>query len=148
MEFGATANRNALLKPSGEASKQDQIKLLLGRLAVRRQAEIGKADYEVYSKDLLNQGLEDIAAACDNLAMEERQEGQTAFPSIALMLAEVGHVARKRRIAVAKFDRDQEQRNTEQYKREHPEAFMSRQDWKDIEQALKEHFGASRTEAK
>lgn len=142
-------NRTELSMPSELPSKQQEIVILLGKLAIRRQAPVGATDLRVYSKDLLNQGLEDIAAACDNLAMEERQEGQTAFPSIALMLAEVGHVARKRRIAAAKVDLDMKLKAAEQDRRDHPENYVPIRDiWAEVKEKLVPKFGASRTEAK
>lgn len=81
--------------------------------------------------------------------MEERQEGQTAFPSIALMLAEVGHVARKRRIAAAKVDLDMKLKAAEQDRRDHPENYVPIRDiWAEVKEKLVPKFGASRTEAK
>ncbi len=92
--------------------------LALAQLAIRRQApRLSEAEYGVYNVDLGPYRLDDIEAACLQVGLEARGEGETAFPSVGALVDRVKAVAGRRR------DREeQEQREREaRLMRENPE---------------------------
>lgn len=92
-------NRTQLSTRSSGLSRQEEIKILLAKFAVRRQAQIGEAEYDIYSASLLSYSLTDIEMALNLLSSKPRAEGQTAFPEEIVILEAVRGIARTRRAA-------------------------------------------------
>jgi hypothetical protein len=74
---------------SGDPSKQDEIKLSLARLAVRRQGNIGELELGVYSEDLMPFELEDIYTTLNRIGLTRRQEYEVALPDSPTLVAAV-----------------------------------------------------------
>lgn len=91
------ANQTQLSTHSSGPSKQAKIKILLAKLAVRRQAQIGEAEYGIYSEDLDIYSLPDIEAALELIANKSRREGETAFPDVETIREAVRAVIRSSR---------------------------------------------------
>lgn len=85
---------------SGGPSKQEEIKVLLAKMAIRRQAKVGEMEFAVFSEDLMGYETEVIAEALNQLCSKPRAEGETAFPELATILDAVRGVIRARRPSV------------------------------------------------
>jgi len=68
-------------------SKKSRIVVLLSILGVRRRQELAKADYIVLATDLERFELVDIEAGLEALGWTDRREGETGFPTLAIMAA-------------------------------------------------------------
>jgi hypothetical protein len=92
------AKPNAALSLLEDQSKRTMTKVLLAKLAIRRQAAISEDTYLVYSEDLSPYDIQDIAKALDMIGKKPRMEFETSFPEVGLILAEVKRVAKQRKI--------------------------------------------------
>lgn len=102
-------NQTTRLTHSNAPSKAAAIKIALGKMAIRRQAQIGEAEFAVYSEDLMSYELDDIAGVLDELGKSVREEGETAFPSIGTILKKV-----RRIVAMRKQDEQRRKEKDEQ----------------------------------
>lgn len=73
---------------------------LLTVLAEARQASISEQTYLVYSKALAEHDLRDLENAITSLSRREKRDGETAFPSLGSIEAEVSKAKRKRESVV------------------------------------------------
>ena len=73
--------------PQETIAKEASICSALADLGSARQAPLGARDYKAYVKTLLPMDLDEIRQACEQLALEERPEGGTAFPSLGTIVA-------------------------------------------------------------
>lgn len=90
------AKETQLSKPSSDRSKQDQIKIQLAKMAIRRQAKMGETEYAVYAYELLHYDLEDITEALDMIGLTARGEGESALPDVGTILEAIRGVVRAR----------------------------------------------------
>lgn len=105
------ARANQLSTPSSGPSKQEEIKVMLAKLAIRRQAKIAELEFMVFSEDLMLYDLKDIQSAMELLSSRPRGEGETAFPEVATIIAEIRGSVRGRRaleIEAEKRQREEE----------------------------------------
>lgn len=76
--------------------------IALARMAVLRQApELTELDFELYAEELVRQNVpaDQVEEACQRMGLREREEGQTAFPSLGSLLKECERVRVDRRRA-------------------------------------------------
>lgn len=91
------AREMQLTTRSSGPSKQEEIKILLAKLAIRRQAKVGELEFMVFSEDLMPYETRDIQLALESLSSRPRDEGETAFPDTAKILEAVRGVIRSRK---------------------------------------------------
>jgi hypothetical protein len=77
-------------------------------MAEARQASVSAQTLLVYSKTLQEFNPEDVKEAIGNLALQVREEGQTAFPELGRIVAEVRRIGSERRSRQATERRDRE----------------------------------------
>lgn len=99
----------------------------------------------VYAADLMPFEMIDIHVALEKLGKEPKGEYAPALHDIGTIIEVVGMKASTRKNSQAKFDREQERKNTEQHMKYHPEDYFS---ISEMVSQLKEKFGSSRTGAK
>jgi len=77
---------------------RDEIIQTLGRLAIRRQAEVDQFTFEVYADDLVREGVdaEDLVAVCWELGRKPRAEYQPAFPAVGDLLQGCAEIRRNK----------------------------------------------------
>lgn len=68
-------------------SPEDNVKILLTKMACFRQANLDKETLELFTAYLLPLDLRAFQVAMANLAESERREGETAFPCMGIILA-------------------------------------------------------------
>lgn len=99
-------------------------------MAEARQASVSKQTLLVYSKALEEFPLECVKAAVGDLALQERREGETAFPELGKIIGAVRRLIAERRSRQAI-----ERMNAEaKHREEHPEEYVR---W-DMGEAMKE----------
>lgn len=70
-------------------SPEENVKVLLAKMACFRQAVLEGETLELFTSYLLPLDLRAFQVAMANLAESERQEGETAFPSMGTILAQM-----------------------------------------------------------
>lgn len=75
---------------SKNLSNEQNVKILLGKMAIYRQAaRLDVVTLEAYAQALVDLDLRAFQVAMRNLSCSERAEGETAFPSLGTILAEM-----------------------------------------------------------
>lgn len=96
----------------------------LGRLAMARRAEPGAKTLELFAEHLCQYEQRDLAATVNRLALQERCEGELAFPDLATL----DRAVRDERNGRMRAEREQRERAEaaaeEKRRREHPEDFV------------------------
>lgn len=113
----------------------EQVIEFLTYLAEVRQANVTGATYRAYAKVLSQSRLMDLQKAIGNLAMRERRDGETAFPALATIVAEV-RAASKNRLENRAL---KETENWYADRMAHPENWVR---LKDCETAVRERMAA------
>ena len=75
---------------SKKLSNEDNVTVLLGKMAMYRQA--GKVDgvtLDLFTQYLVNLDLRAFQVAMRNLSTSEKRDGETSFPSLGTILAEM-----------------------------------------------------------
>jgi hypothetical protein len=69
-------------------NEKQQVIAVLVRLALRRQAELETAVFDVYADDLLADGvaMDDLIAVCDAIGKTPRADYASAFPAVGDLL--------------------------------------------------------------
>lgn len=81
---------------SKELSEEDNVSVTLGKMAIYRQAnKLDDPTLELFTQYLLSYDLRAFQVAMRNLAVSERRDGETAFPSLGTILAEIEFCAEK-----------------------------------------------------
>jgi len=75
----------------------EEILPVLAELAEARLASVSEEGYLIYARDLSEFFLADIRSACRKIARQEREEGETAWPTLAKL---------RKRVLVAKESRE------------------------------------------
>jgi hypothetical protein len=119
----ALTQHNRLSQSSAQEEKLNEIVSLLAKLGVRRQAKLAPADYLVFAEDLMDFEMMDIQSGLESLSSRPRNEGETAFPEVAVMVAEVQAAGRIRRIAEVRERRLADEAREAARRRTHPEEF-------------------------
>lgn len=88
--------------PSGNTSTDQEISMCLGLLAEAKQAQVTAATLSVYVPRFRRFGIDDLVAGIEYLIATPRQEGQTSFPEVAVIVRAVADAERARRIREAK----------------------------------------------
>jgi hypothetical protein len=118
--MGTLARVNTQLMPQRMLSEESRIVIELARLNTRRQAKIGAPDLQIYAEDLLTYGLADVTAALNLIARYPREEGETAFPAVAVIVRVINVLRSKRR-----SEQETERRCIESlHQIEHPEDYI------------------------
>jgi len=102
-------SQNQTSEPSRHLS---QIKKLLFVLAEARQATVSAATYTTYSKGLERYEMADIESSVAYFALQERREGDTAFPSLGSL---VGQVKASKQHRTEAFKQEQYNRERQRY---------------------------------
>ena len=69
-------------------SDEQNVKILLGKMAIYRQAsKLDEVTLALFTQALVNLDLRAFQVAMKVLSFSERQEGETAFPSLGTILA-------------------------------------------------------------
>jgi len=73
---------------SKKLSLEDNVSALLTKMAICRQAsKMDEVTLEIFTQHLVNLDLRAFQVAMRNISNSERQEGETAFPSLGTILA-------------------------------------------------------------
>jgi hypothetical protein len=123
MQQLSKARPSTQLAPLSELSKLSKIVMLLGTLAIRRQAKITDQDYQVFASDLEHFDLIDIESATVAIAKRTRAEGETAFPEVQAIVEAAQAASRNRRIAGERERRMSDEAAERRRRVEHPEEF-------------------------
>lgn len=122
MELSKARPNQQLTQPS-ELSKLSKIVMLLGALAIRRQAKLTDQDYQVFASDLEPFEIADIEAGTFAIAQIPKEKGDTAFPEIADIKQAVVMAGRSRRTAEARERRIADEAAERRRRETHPEEF-------------------------
>jgi hypothetical protein len=76
-------------------SEEDNIRVQLTQMACLRKAKLEKGDLELYPAYLKMYDLRAFQVAMARISESERREGETAFPSLGTILAEIEFCADK-----------------------------------------------------
>ena len=103
LEANETTERYGRQSRPTAPNKVEQIKGLLRLLAEARQSDVSTETLRVFSRSLERYELDDISVAVGALGVQERQQGETAFPALATILSAVKaeSIRRKERAAAA-----------------------------------------------
>jgi hypothetical protein len=103
LEANETTERYGRQSRPTAPNKTEQIKGLLRLLAEARQSDVSSETLRVFSRSLERYELDDISVAVGALGVQERQQGETAFPALATILSAVKgeSIRRKERAAAA-----------------------------------------------
>ena len=75
---------------SKNLSDEQNVKILLGKMAIYRQAgRLDRTTLELFTQTLVGLDLRAFQVAIRNLSCSPREEGETAFPSLGSILAEM-----------------------------------------------------------
>lgn len=120
----------AISKRSGGPSAAEiQIMKLLTILSETRQANVSEQALKIYAHQLMPYSPQHIVTALNELALTERKEGETAFPSLATVVDAVEVAAKRWRQREAYEARIQQEAEEEKWCREHPEEVRANQAW-------------------
>ena len=89
MAIVLTEKQTAIWKCSPNLSPKANVKMLLTKLACFRQATIDATTLELYSSYLASENLVPLQIALARLAEKPRGEGETAFPELGRIIAEI-----------------------------------------------------------
>jgi hypothetical protein len=74
---------------SSNCSLEENVLIALGKMATFRQAEVSGATLELYASALEGEDMRAFQVAMAVLSVSERQDGETAFPSLGTILNEI-----------------------------------------------------------
>lgn len=96
----------------------------------------------MFASDLEKYEIMDLEAATKAIAQRPRAEGETAFPEIATIIAEVKLAARDRRIAAERERKMADEAAELRRRRTHPEDFIADKEIAEMEARLREKYQA------
>ena len=140
MELTKARPSTQLAQPN-ELSKLSKIVMLLGTLAIRRQAKLTDQDYQVFASDLEHFDLIDLETAMLGIAKKPRGEGETAFPEIQAIVEAAQKASRDRRIAAARECKMADEAAERRRMITHPEEFETTDDIKALAAKLEAKIG-------
>jgi hypothetical protein len=123
---------NQALTQHVEPSKKSKVVALLAKLGVRRQAKLATEDYLVFAEDLMPYELTDIQSGLESLSSRPRNEGETAFPESAAVIAEVKYARRDRKAAEERERRIADEAAERRRRETHPEEYIASDEIKEM----------------
>lgn len=107
---------------------------LLNFLADTRQAKVTDSTYKTYIPILMRFYAVDLRDAVETLALRERRDGETAFPSLATIVSLAKDIAGRRQARNAQEKMSEQRRHY----LEHPEYYCSMLEvWQGVEELRK-----------
>ena len=95
--------------------------VLLRKLATRRQAVVTDATFTIYAQDLLSSPLTDTEKALEEIGMNPRRDGETAFPDIGTIREVVVRTGYERRLRERAAEETRNAEEQRAYFATHPE---------------------------
>ena len=126
LKLEANETTEPYARPTNSTDKIEKIKALLRLLAEARQSDVSTETLRVFSRSLDRYELEDITVAVGALGLQERRQGETAFPALATIVSWVRNESIRRGERKAEEIR-RWQWNDRQW---HPEKYVT---WKEIQ---------------